>query len=123
MENGQNQTFERRMSPRVELRGLTGLPEKPGLARIIDISASGAQVEFHSRLVPGNVYEMTLTFPDRKILARVMVTRSMDLYRSMENGDEVQSMGALAGLEFKGLDPEDRRYLEHYVAGLAEMER
>lgn len=122
MKNGPRLTFERRKSPRVELKGLTGMPEQADVARIVDISSSGAQVEFHSRLVPGNIYEMKLTFPQRQIEARVRVIRSMDLHDSGEAGDGALATGCLAGLEFLGLAPEDMLFLERYVADRAGRE-
>ena len=75
MDNQAKQTFERRRSPRVELKGLDDGPARHGLAKIVDISACGAQVEFPQRLEPGTAYELRLTFGDRQILARAVVTR------------------------------------------------
>ncbi len=121
--SGSDLTFERRKSPRVELRGLIGLPSIPGAARIVDISAHGAQVEFPSRLMPGNIYEMKLTFPDRTILARAKVTRCIDLKRSDSDGDHQLPVSCLAGLEFQSLDQADQRYLERYVAGMSASPR
>jgi len=120
---GSEVTFERRKSPRVELRGLIGLPTTAGAARIVDISAHGAQVEFPSRLMPGNVYEMKLTFPDRTIKARVRVTRSIDLKRPDSDGDHQVQASCLAGLEFQNLAQADQRYLERYVAGMSASPR
>lgn len=119
MTNEEKRQFERRKEPRVELTGVTGLPAQSDSARIVNISAGGAQVDFTSRLVPGNIYEMRLTFPDRQILARVRVTRSTDLQTSPDDVDTPWEGGCTAGLEFQSLGPEDRRYLEHYVAGLS----
>jgi len=118
MDDQLDQNYERRKSPRVELKGLTGVPVRPGAARIIDISACGAQVQFPERLVPGNLYELRLTFPDRQILARGMVTRSMDLRGDARAGKPVLG-GCLAGIEFQGLEPDDQEYLEAYVAGMS----
>lgn len=109
--------FERRKSPRAELKGLTGRPSRPGVAKIIDISAGGAQVQFAERLVPGNIYEMRLTFPDRRIVARVLVTRSEDLAGVPGEGGGT-TVGCRAGIEFLGLEPGEAEYLESFVAGL-----
>jgi hypothetical protein len=122
MNSGTNLTFERRMSPRVELRGLTGHPSNSGLARIIDISAGGAQVEFYTRLVPGNLYEMKLTFPDRLIRARALVTRSIDLHDAGDADGGTTGARCIAGLEFQGLDREEIHYLEDYVAAQARLD-
>jgi len=118
--NRTDQVFERRMSPRVELKGIIGLPASHGPARVIDISATGAQVEFTSRLVPGNHYEMQLTFPDRVVRARVLVVRSVDLPGSNTDG-EGQPVRCLAGLQFQDLDSADHHYLEGFVAGQAAL--
>lgn len=118
MDDQADRNYERRKSPRVELKGLTGVPVRPGAAEIIDFSACGAQVQFPERLVPGNLYEMRLTFPDRQILARVLVTRSVDL-GSASGGGEQGRVGCLAGIEFQGLDADDREYLESFVAGMS----
>jgi hypothetical protein len=116
----EHRPFDRRKSPRVELKGITGLPANPGLARIIDISAGGAQVEFTARLVPGNHYEMNLTFPDRTIRARALVVRSVDLPGS-DSDEQGRPISCLAGLEFQDLDTADHHYLEGFVAGQAAL--
>lgn len=110
-------TYERRLYPRVELMRMKigGAGERS--ARIIDISASGAQVEFPNRLETGNLYEVRLTFPDRQIRARARVTRSVEAESSGAG-----ETGCVAGLEFVGLDTEDRNYLEGYVAGQSELQ-
>jgi hypothetical protein len=111
-------TFERRRYPRVELMRMDiGMGEQ-GLTRIIDISASGAQVECPSPLVPGRLYEVHLTFPDRQIRVRVRVTRNLDPPEPAADG---QQKAFRAGLEFIGLEPEDQHYLEGYVAGQSQL--
>ena len=76
-------------------------------------------MEFPGRLVPGNLYELKLTFPDRQIRARVLVTRSIDLDDAGDTDGESRGIRCIAGLEFQGLDPEESHYLEDYVAGQA----
>ena len=105
------QAFERRLYPRVELMRLSIGDRSQSAALIIDISASGAQVEFPTRLQTGHLYEVRLSFPDRQIRVRARVTRSI----------EGSGGGCVAGLEFIGLEADDQRYLEGYVAGQTDL--
>jgi hypothetical protein len=119
MSKDSSNSYERRLYPRVELMRMSIPAEGRKSARIIDISASGAQVEFPTPLVPGNLYEIRLTFPDRQISVRARVTRSLAPEGSVRAADS--GTPCLAGLEFIGLDTEDQRYLEGYVAGQSQL--
>ncbi len=116
-------SYERRMYPRVDMIRMDSGAEEQKSVRIIDISASGAQVEFPTPLTPGQLYEVQLTFPDRQIRTRVRVTRCLHSGGAGDAADGRQPKGFLAGLDFIGLDSGDQKYLEGYVAGQSELKK
>lgn len=106
---------ERRVEPRHDLEGVTGLLSYAVRARVRDLSLSGVAVETHSALRVGRSYSVRLGSEDDGIELSALVRRSV-LRRTVKapNGDVLPVYET--GLSFDGVTAEVRAALRALIA-------